>query len=49
MQRRQPDIAKARAAFNFQPRRSLHQILADIISDVRNRLECCPSEVAPNS
>jgi UDP-glucose 4-epimerase len=49
MQRRQPDIAKARAAFNFQPRRTLHQILADIISDVRNRLECCSSEVAPNS
>jgi UDP-glucose 4-epimerase len=38
MQRRLPDIAKARAAFNFQPRHSLDQILADVISDLRTRL-----------
>ena len=48
MQRRQPNIAKAQAAFNFQPRRNLRTILADIISDMRNRLECCPSAMAPN-
>ncbi len=48
MQRRQPNIAKAQAAFNFQPRRNLRTILADIISDMRNRVECCPSAVAPN-
>ena len=48
MQRRLPNIAKAQAAFNFQPRRNLRTILADIISDMRNRVECCPSAVAPN-
>jgi UDP-glucose 4-epimerase len=48
MQRRLPNIAKARAAFNFQPRRNLRTILADIISDMRNRIECLPSAVAPN-
>ena len=39
MQRRLPDIRKAREAFNFQPRRNLGQILADTISDLRTRLE----------
>ena len=37
-QRRLPDIPKARAAFHFEPRRSLHQILADVIGDARGRL-----------
>jgi nucleoside-diphosphate-sugar epimerase len=48
MQRRQPDIAKAQATFNFQPRRNLRQILADIIRDVRPHLECRPPVVTPN-
>jgi UDP-glucose 4-epimerase len=48
MQRRLPNIAKALAAFNFQPRRNLRTILADIISDMRNRIECLPSAMAPN-
>ncbi len=48
MQRRQPNIAKAQATFNFQPRRNLRKILADITCDMRNRLDCLPSAVAPN-
>ncbi len=39
MQRRLPDIRKAREAFNFQPHRNLSQILADTISDLRTRLD----------
>jgi UDP-glucose 4-epimerase len=38
MQRRLPDISKAQAAFNFQPRRNLDRILADAISDLRTRI-----------
>jgi nucleoside-diphosphate-sugar epimerase len=38
MQRRLPCIAKAHAAFGFQPRRNLHQILNDVIADRRRRL-----------
>jgi len=37
-QRRLPSIAKARASFHFEPRRSLHQVLADVIGDERARL-----------
>jgi UDP-glucose 4-epimerase len=36
MQRRLPDISKARAAFGFQPQRSLQQILADVITEQRS-------------
>ncbi len=39
MQRRMPDISKAGAAFNFHPRHSLQQILADVISYQRAQLE----------
>jgi UDP-glucose 4-epimerase len=39
MQRRLPSIAKAHAAFGFQPRRNLHQVLAEVIPDLRARLE----------
>jgi UDP-glucose 4-epimerase len=39
MQRRLPSIAKARAAFGFQPRRNLHQVLAEVIADLRVRME----------
>jgi UDP-glucose 4-epimerase len=39
MQRRLPNIAKAQAAFGFQPRHSLDQILTDVISDLRIRLD----------
>lgn len=42
MQRRLPSIAKARAAFNFHPRRNLNQILADVISHLRVRLNQSP-------
>jgi UDP-glucose 4-epimerase len=35
MQRRLPDISKAQAAFNFQPRHNLDQILADTIAGLR--------------
>ncbi len=35
MQRRLPDISKAQAVFNFQPRRDLDQILGDVIADLR--------------
>jgi UDP-glucose 4-epimerase len=38
MQRRLPDISKARAAFGFHSRRSLSEILSDIIADQANRL-----------
>jgi UDP-glucose 4-epimerase len=49
MQRRLPDITKAQTALNFQPRRSLYQILADVISDLRTRLDHqCHSAIAPN-
>jgi UDP-glucose 4-epimerase len=41
MQRRLPNIGKARAAFNFQPRRKLDRILTDVISDLRSRLDKC--------
>ncbi len=49
MQRRLPDIAKAQAAFNFQPRRNLDQILADIICRSAQRLDAAASAVAPAS
>ncbi len=39
MQRRLPDIAKAKATFDFHPRRNLDQILTDVISDLRARLD----------
>jgi UDP-glucose 4-epimerase len=39
MQRRLPSIAKAHAAFGFQPRRDLHQVLAEVTSDLRARIE----------
>jgi UDP-glucose 4-epimerase len=49
MQRRLPDISKAKAAFNFQPRRNLEQVLADVITDMRARLNLQgQSPVAPN-
>lgn len=38
MQRRQPDITKAQTTFNFHPRYTLDQILADVIRDIRARL-----------
>jgi UDP-glucose 4-epimerase len=38
MQRRLPDIEKARAALNFQPRRTLEQILSDVVTDMGTRL-----------
>jgi nucleoside-diphosphate-sugar epimerase len=37
--RRVPDIAKARTHFGFHPRRSLEQILTDVILDLRSRLQ----------
>jgi len=39
MQRRLPDIAKARDAFDFHPRRELGQIIADVIADLSTRLD----------
>jgi UDP-glucose 4-epimerase len=48
MQRRLPDITKARTAFNFSPRRDLDEILADVISDLRARLDL-PSPVLEGS
>jgi UDP-glucose 4-epimerase len=42
MRRRLPDITKAQTAFGFRPRRNLDQILADVISDMRARLESLP-------
>ena len=49
MQRRLPDISKAQAAFNFQPRRNLDKILADVVSDMRARLDLqSQSAVAPS-
>jgi UDP-glucose 4-epimerase len=39
MQRRVPNIAKARAHFGFQPSRSLAQVLSDVIGDMRARLK----------
>ena len=39
MQRRLPSIAKAQAAFGFQPRRNLHQVLDEVIADLRARIE----------
>jgi len=38
MQRRLPDITKAQTAFNFQPRRDLAQILADVVTDQHTRM-----------
>ena len=38
MQRRLPSIAKAHAAFGFQPRRNLNQVLAEVIADLRARI-----------
>jgi UDP-glucose 4-epimerase len=50
MQRRLPDIAKAKAAFNFHPSRNLDQILEDVISDQRTRLgDCSHSVLAPEA
>jgi UDP-glucose 4-epimerase len=49
MQRRLPDITKAQIAFNFHPRCSLDQILADVICDMRRRLgRPSHSALAPN-
>jgi UDP-glucose 4-epimerase len=48
MQRRLPNIAKAHAVFHFQPRRNLHQVLADVIPDLRARLERSHAAAAPN-
>jgi nucleoside-diphosphate-sugar epimerase len=39
IQRRLPDISKARAAFGFQPGHDLTRILADVISEFRAGLE----------
>ena len=39
MQRRLPSIAKAHAAFGFQPRRNLRQVLDEVIADLRARIE----------
>jgi nucleoside-diphosphate-sugar epimerase len=39
MQRRLPSIAKAHASFGFQPRRNLHQVLAEVIADLRARID----------
>jgi UDP-glucose 4-epimerase len=41
MQRRLPSIAKAHAAFGFQTRRNLQQVLAEVIADRRARIEHC--------
>jgi UDP-glucose 4-epimerase len=38
MQRRLPGIGKAQAAFGFQPRRDLSQVLADVVADQRTQL-----------
>ena len=46
MQRRLPTIAKARAAFGFQPRRDLQQVLADVIADMSARLKSHPRSAA---
>jgi UDP-glucose 4-epimerase len=49
MHRRLPDITKAQTAFNFQPRCNLDQILTDVISDMRTRLDHqWHSALAPN-
>jgi UDP-glucose 4-epimerase len=49
MQRRLPDIAKAQAAFNFQPRYNLDRILADVVADLRSRLRPHrQAAIAPN-
>jgi UDP-glucose 4-epimerase len=39
MQRRLPSIARAQAAFAFHPRRNLQKILADVIPDLRARID----------
>ena len=39
MQRRVPNIAKARAHFDFRPHRNLSQVLADVIGDLRCQLQ----------
>lgn len=39
MQRRLPSIAKAQAAFGFQPRRDLQEVLDEVIADLRARIE----------
>ena len=39
MQRRVPNIEKARSHFGFTPRRDLEQILAEVIDDVRSRVQ----------
>jgi UDP-glucose 4-epimerase len=49
MLRRLPDIAKAQAAFNFQPRYNLDRILADVVADLRSRLRPHrQAAIAPN-
>jgi nucleoside-diphosphate-sugar epimerase len=48
MQRRLPSIAKAHASFGFQPRRNLHQVLAEVIPDLRARLDGSHAAIAPN-
>jgi UDP-glucose 4-epimerase len=47
--RRLPDINKAQAAFGFHPTRDLHQILADVIDDLRTRLQLQSHSTAPGS
>jgi UDP-glucose 4-epimerase len=50
MQRRLPDISKATATFHFRPRLDLSQILSDVISDLRARLNLqSQSATAPAS
>jgi UDP-glucose 4-epimerase len=39
MQRRLPDITKARNTFHFEPRRELEEIIADVIAYIGNRLD----------
>ena len=48
MQRRLPSIAKAQAAFGFQSRRTLHQVLADVIAHERARLSRPRAAAAAN-
>jgi UDP-glucose 4-epimerase len=48
MQRRLPCIDKARAAFHFAPRRNLQQVLADVIPDLRARLDRRDAALASN-
>lgn len=39
MQRRVPDISKAREWFGYKPRHGLDEILRDVVADIRPRLE----------